>query len=123
MSLDFTWNLAASPQIELNIFTKFIRNIQMSWKPRNQNNIIPIAKGIANKKQVDQANRLNKLIASIEAKMQQPYWDVLLFDDAELEVMANFGETLKFPSETTAVRAMSILSTYILKKHSEDSYE
>ena len=95
----------------------------MSWKPRNQNNIIPIAKGIANKKQVDQANRLNKLIASIEAKMQQPYWDVLLFDDAELEVMANFGETLKFPSETTALRAMSILSTYILKKHSEDSYE
>ena len=95
----------------------------MSWKPRNQNNIIPIAKGIANKKQVDQANRLNKLIASIEAKMQQQYWDVLLFDDAELEVMANFGETLKFPSETTAVRAMSILSTYILKKHSEDSYE
>ena len=95
----------------------------MSWKPRNQNNIIPIAKGIANKKQVDQANRLNKLIASIETKMQQPYWDVLLFDDAELEVMANFGETLKFQSETTAVRAMSILSTYILKKHSEDSYE
>ena len=95
----------------------------MSWKKRNQNNVVPFAKGVANRKQIDQANRLNKIIASIETKMQQPYWDVLLFDDAELEVMSNFGETIKFPSETTAVRALSILSTYILRKHSEDSYE
>ena len=79
--------------------------------------------GVVNKQKPDAEERLKKTIASIDVKMQQPYWDVLLFDDAELEVMANFGETLKFPSETTAVRAMSILSTYILKKHSEDSYE
>ena len=96
----------------------------MSWKKRNQNNVVPFAKGVANKKQIDQANRLNKIIASIETKMQQPYWDVVLFDDKELELLSNFGETIKFPHETTAVRALSILSTYILKKHAEEnSYE
>ena len=92
----------------------------MSWKKRNQNNVVPFAKGVANKKQIDQANRLNKIIASIETKMQQPYWDVLLFDDAELEVMSNFGETIKFPHDNTAVRALSVLATYILKKEVEE---
>ena len=56
--------------------------------------------------------------------MQQNFWDALVFDDKELELLANFGETIKFPHETTAVRALSILSTYILKKHAEEnSYE
>ena len=67
---------------------------------------------------------IKKLILSIDNKMQQPYWDVVVFDDKELELLANFGETIKFPHETTAVRALSILSTYILKKHAEEnSYE
>ena len=95
----------------------------MSWKPRNQNNIIPIAKGIANKKQVDQANRLKKTIASIDLKMQQPYWDALVFDDVELELLANFGETIKFPTDNTAVRALSVLATFLLKHKEEFSYE
>ena len=95
----------------------------MSWKKRNQNNVVPFAKGVANKKQIDQANRLNKIIASIETKMQQPYWDVVLFDDKELELLSNFGETIKFPSPNTAPRAASVLATFILKKYAEDSYE
>ena len=95
----------------------------MPFKKRFQNNIIDFKKGVVNKEKINAEERLKKLIASIDEKMQQPYWDVLLFDDAELEVMSNFGETIKFPSETTAVRALSILSTYILRKHSEDSYE
>ena len=49
--------------------------------------------------------------------MQKNHIGMYFFDDAELEVMSNFGETIKFPSETTAVRALSILSTYILKKN------
>ena len=64
-----------------------------------------------------------KLIASIDEKMQQPYWDVVLFDDKELELLSNFGETIKFPSDNTARRAASVLATYILKKYAEDDYE
>jgi hypothetical protein len=55
--------------------------------------------------------------------MQQNFWDALVFDDKELELLSNFGETIKFPHETTAVRALSILSTYILKKQVEESYD
>ena len=95
----------------------------MSWKPRNQNNVVPFKVGVENKQKIMAEERLKKTIASIDLKMQQPYWDALAFDDVELELLSNFGETIKFPSETTAVRALSILSTYILRKHSEDSYE
>ena len=35
--------------------------------------------------------------------MQQPHWQLLAFDDEELEVMANFGETIKFPHPNTAL--------------------
>ena len=58
--------------------------------------------------------------------MQQPYWDALVFDDVELELLSNFGETIKFPNDNTAVRALSILATYILRKRNEEelfSYE
>jgi hypothetical protein len=68
-------------------------------------------------------NRYKKLVLSIDNKMQQNFWDALVFDDKELELLSNFGETIKFPHETTAVRALSILSTYILKKQVEESYD
>lgn len=101
-----------------------MRFIRMTWKPRNQNNIIPFAKGVKNKLAEEAEDRYKKLILSIDNKMQQSFWDALIFDDKELELLANFGETIKFPHETTAVRALSILSTYILKKHAEEnSYE
>ena len=101
-----------------------MRLIRMTWKPRNQNNIIPFAKGVKNKLAEEAEDRYKKLILSIDNKMQQNFWDALVFDDKELELLANFGETIKFPHETTAVRALSILSIYILKKHAEEnSYE
>ena len=95
----------------------------MSWKNRNQNNIIPFKKGVENKQKIEAEDRIKMIVGSIDVKMPQPYWDARAFDDQELQLLSNFGETIKFPSETTAVRALSILSTYILRKHSEDSYE
>ena len=95
----------------------------MSWKPRNQNNVVPIKQGIENKKQIIAEERLKKTIASIDLKMQQPYWDALAFDDVELELLSNFGETIKFPSDNTAVRALSVLATFLLKHKEEFSYE
>ena len=95
----------------------------MSWKPRNQNNIVPFKKGIENKQKIIAEERLKKTIASIDLKMQQPCWDALVFDDVELELLSNFGETIKFPSDNTAVRALSVLATFLLKHKEEFSYE
>ena len=124
MSLSWKWSFAITTQIELNTFTKFIQIIQMSWKPRNQNNVVPFKVGVENKQKIMAEERLKKTIASIDLKMQQPYWDALVFDDVELELLANFGETIKFPHDNTAVRALSVLSTFILKTRTEDfTYE
>ena len=92
----------------------------MSWKPRNQNNVVPFKVGVENKEKSAAEDRLKKTIASIDLKMQQPYWDALVFDDQELQLLSNFGETIKFPHDNTAVRALSILATYILKKEAEE---
>ena len=98
----------------------------MSWKNRNQNNIIPFKQGVENKQKIEAEDRIRMIVGSIDVKMQQPYWDALVFDDVELELLSNFGETIKFPNDNTAVRALSILSTYILRKRNEEelfSYE
>ena len=95
----------------------------MSWKPRNQNNVVPFKVGVENKQKIIAEERLKKTIASIDLKMQQPYWDALAFDDVELELLSNFGETIKFPSDNTAVRALSVLATFLLKHKEEFSYE
>ena len=54
--------------------------------------------------------------------MQQPYYDVLSFDDEELQAMSNFGETIKFAKDNTASRALSVLASDILKKQNEEYY-
>ena len=95
----------------------------MSWKPRNQNNVVPFKVGVENKQKIMAEERLKKTIASIDLKMQQPYWDALAFDDVELELLSNFGETIKFPTDNTAVRALSVLATFLLKHKEEFSYE
>ena len=88
----------------------------MSWKNRNQNNIIPFKKGVENKQKIEAEDRIKMIVGSIDVKMQQPYWDALAFDDQELQLLSNFGETIKFPHDNTAVKALSVLATYILKK-------
>ena len=96
----------------------------MSWKNRNQNNIIPFKQGVENKQKIEAEDRIRMIVGSIDVKMQQPYWDALAFDDVELELLSNFGETIKFPHDNTAVRALSVLSTFILKTRTEDfTYE
>ena len=96
----------------------------MSYKKRFQNNIVPFKKGVENRKKTEAEDRLKLVIASIDVKMQQAYWDALVFDDVELELLSNFGETIKFPSDNTAARVASVLATYILKTRTEDfSYE
>ena len=95
----------------------------MSWKPRNQNNVVPFKKGVENKQKIEAEDRLRMTIGSIDVKMQQPYWDALAFDDVELELLSNFGETIKFPSDNTAARVASVLATFLLKHKEEFNYE
>ena len=92
----------------------------MSIKNRNQNNVILFKQGVENKQKTQAEDRLKKTIATIELKMQQPYWDALVFDDVELELLSNFGETIKFPTDNTAARVASVLATYVLKKQTEE---
>ena len=92
----------------------------MSLKSRNQNNVVYLKEGIENRKKTEAEDRLKMVIASIDVKMQQPYWDALAFDDVELELLSNFGETIKFPTDNTAARVASLLATYVLKKQTEE---
>ena len=92
----------------------------MSLKSRNQNNVVYLKAGIENRKKTEAEDRLKMVIASIDVKMQQPYWDALAFDDVELELLSNFGETIKFPTDNTAARVASVLATYVLKKQTEE---
>ena len=92
----------------------------MSLKSRNQNNVVYLKAGIENRKKTEAEDRLKMIIASIDVKMQQPYWDALVFDDVELELLSNFGETIKFPTDNTAARVASVLATYVLKKQTEE---
>ena len=83
---------------------------------KNQNNVVLLKDGIENKKLKEAQDRFHVIVGSIDVKMQSAHWQVTAFDDEELEGLANFGETIKFPHDNTAVRALSILATYILKK-------
>ena len=94
----------------------------MTFKKRNQDNIVPFAKGVENQQQLQAQARIKKLIASIDYKMQQSFWDAVAFDDQELELLSNFGETIKFAHDNTAVSALSILSTYILRKRNLEEF-
>ena len=88
-------------------------------KRKYQNNIYEFPNS-ENRELMEQKKRLAKIIVKIEQKMQLPYYDVLSFDDEELQAMANFGETITFAKPNTASRVMSVLSNDILKKRDEE---
>ena len=123
MSLDFKWRYAVFLLGMGSMWRSNTKYTKMPFRKRFQNNIIDFKKGVVNKEKINAEERLKNLIASIDEKRQQPYWDVVLFDDKELELLSNFGETIKFPSDNTAPRAASVLATFILKKYAEDDYE
>ena len=95
----------------------------MVFKNRNQNNVVLIREGIENKRKKEAEDRYWILVGSIDAKMQSAHWQVTSFDDEELEILANFGETIKFPHPTTAHRVAAVLSTFLLKHREVFSYE
>ncbi len=95
----------------------------MVFRQKYINNVISLNDKIINKKKQAQEDRYHLTVSSIDAKMQQPHWSILNFDDEELEVIANFGETIKFPHPTTALRVSAVLSQFLLKHREVFSYE
>ena len=95
----------------------------MVFKKRNQNNVVLIREGIENKRKREAEDRYHIIVGSIDVKMQSAHWQVTAFDDEELEILANFGETIKFPHPTTAHRVAAVLSTFLLKHREVFSYE
>ena len=90
---------------------------------KNQINVVLLKDGIENKKLKEAQDRFHLIVGSIDVKMQSAHWQVTAFDDEELEVLANFGETIKFPHPTTALRVAAVLSTFLLKHREVFSYE
>ncbi len=85
-----------------------------------KNNVVYFKKGIVNKELSKAERTLKKIVLQIDFKMQAPFWDNVIFDDAELELIANFGETIKFPTETTSAKIASVLASHILKNETTE---
>ena len=66
MSLSWKWNLQATRLGTLSLQKNFTIVIQMNWKNRNQNNIIPFKKGVENKQKIEAEDRINIIIGSID---------------------------------------------------------
>lgn len=94
----------------------------MVFKQRNQNNVIMFKQGLENKQKIEAEERIKNIIYSIDEKMNKEFWDMLAFHDCELEVLANFGETIKFPTATTAARVASVLANFVLKQRQEEDF-
>jgi len=90
----------------------------MEYRNRDLNNVIQFP-NTENKELMQQKKRMAGLNLSIERKMSEPFWDLLNFSDEELQMLANFGETVKF-SKLVASRLASNLATQILRNRQED---
>jgi len=88
----------------------------MSFEKRNQNNIIQFPNK-ENPQVLDQHKQIAAVTISISEKMNNPkIWDICLFTQAELTVLANFGKTIEF-SPIVTKRLVANLSNHILKRN------
>ena len=85
----------------------------MSFKPRNQNNIIKFP-GVNSKAVEDQDKKTDSTVLDISKKMNEPTWDVQPMHETELSVLAQFGECLEF-KPIVARRLIANLATELKK--------
>ena len=89
----------------------------MSFEKRNQNNVIQFPNK-ENPQVLDQYKQIAVVTISISEKMNNPkIWDIALFTQAELTVLANFGETIEFSNPIVTKRLVANLSNHILKRN------
>ena len=82
-------------------------------KKRNQNNVVQFP-GRENREFSKQKKDLAILIVELEKKYTVGGWDIQPFHDKELEILANFGETISF-SPVTSQRLIANLAGEVFK--------
>ena len=84
-----------------------------TFKKRNQNNVVQFP-GRENREFSKQKKSLAVLMVELEKRMTGPLWDIQPFQDKELEILANFGETISF-SPVTSQRLIANLASEVFK--------
>ena len=95
---------------------------QWTFKKRNQNNVVQFP-GLENREFSKQKKNLAILIVELEKRFIGPMWDIQPFHDKDLEMLANFGETISF-SPVTSQRLIANLASEVfkLRQNMEDPY-
>ena len=91
-----------------------------TFKKRNQNNVVQFP-GRENREFKKQKKNLAILVVELEKKYTVGGWDIQPFHDKDLEMLANFGETISF-SPKTSQRLIACLCTELIK-HRLDNME
>ena len=94
-----------------------------TFKKRNQNNVVQFP-GRENREFSKQKKDLAILIVELEKRYTVGGWDIQPFHDKDLEMLANFGETISF-SPITSQRLIACLCTELIKhrlENMEDPY-
>ena len=84
-----------------------------TFKKRNQNNVVQFP-GRENRELSKQKKNLAILIVDLEKRYTVGGWDIQPFHDKELEILANFGETISF-SPVTSQRLIANLASEVFK--------
>ena len=84
-----------------------------TFKKRNQNNVVQFP-GRENREFSKQKKNLAVLIVDLEKRYSVGGWDIQPFHDKELEILANFGETISF-SPVTSQRLIANLASEVFK--------
>ena len=93
-----------------------------TFKKRNQNNVVQFP-GPENREFSKQKKSLVLLIVELEKRFKEPLWDIQPFHDKDLEMLANFGETISF-SPVTSQRLIANLASEVfkLRQNMEEPY-
>ena len=77
--------------------------------------------GKENKKLKEQEMMIAVTTNTVEAVVQLPHWDNVQLQQQELEVLADFGETMSF-SRGVAPKLISLLANQLLKTKLEEDF-
>ena len=84
-----------------------------TFKKRNQNNVVQFP-GRESREFSKQKKDLAVLIVDLEKRYTVGGWDIQTFHDKDLEMLANFGETISF-SPVTSQRLIANLASEVFK--------
>ena len=99
--------------MEKQKMSKWMDLFDWTFKKRNQNNVVQFP-GRENRELSKQKKDLAILIVELEIRYTVGGWDIQTFHDKDLEMLANFGETISF-SPVTSQRLIANLASEVFK--------